>query len=140
MRLKHLEVFSMKRVVNGKFKEFDIALEDKVGALADVCDMLAQNGVNIKAISADGGRGVRLVTSDDKTTRDLLQKAKLIFNESDVVSLQLLDRPGELAKVSRLLAREKVNIQSAYMLGGNGETKDMILKVSNVSDALKALR
>ncbi len=130
----------MKRVVNGKFKEFDIALEDKVGALADVCDMLAQNGVNIKAISADGGRGVRLVTSDDKTTRDLLQKAKLIFNESDVVSLQLLDRPGELAKVSRLLAREKVNIQSAYMLGGNGETKDMILKVSNVSDALKALR
>jgi len=130
----------MKRVVNGKFKEFDIALEDRVGALADVCDMLAQNGVNIKAISADGGRGVRLVTSDDKTTRDLLQKAKLIFNESDVVSLQLLDRPGELAKVSRLLAKERVNIQSAYMLGGNGETKDMILKVSNVSDALKALR
>ena len=130
----------MKRVVNGKFKEFDIALEDRVGALADVCDMLAQDGVNIKAISADGGRGVRLVTSDDKTTRDLLQKAKLIFNESDVVSLQLLDRPGELAKVSRLLAKERVNIQSAYMLGGNGETKDMILKVSNVSDALKALR
>jgi len=130
----------MKRVVNGKFKEFDIALEDRVGALADVCDMLAQDGVNIKAISADGGRGVRLVTSDDKTTRDILQKAKLIFNESDVVSLQLLDRPGELAKVSRLLAKERVNIQSAYMLGGNGETKDMILKVSNVSDALKALR
>lgn len=130
----------MKRVVNGRFKEFDIALEDKVGALADVCDMLAQNGVNIKAISADGGRGVRLVTSDEKTTHDILQKAKLVFSESDVVSLQLLDRPGELAKVSRLLAREKVNIQSAYMLGGNGETKDMILKVSNVSDALKALR
>ncbi|MEM5814597.1 MAG: hypothetical protein QXD77_02170 [Candidatus Aenigmatarchaeota archaeon] len=130
----------MKRVVNGKFKEFDIALEDRVGALADVCEMLATNGVNIKAISADGGRGVRLVTSDEKTTRNLLEKAKLLFNESDVISLELLDRPGELAKVSRLLAKEKVNIQSAYMLGGNGEMKDMILKVSDVSGALKALR
>ena len=130
----------MKRVVNGKFKEFDIALEDRVGALADVCEKLAANGVDIKAISADGGHGVRLVTSDEKTTRDLLQKTKLIFSESDVISLQLLDRPGELAKVSRLLAKEKVNIQSAYILGGNGETKDMILKVSSVADALKALR
>jgi len=130
----------MKRVFNGKFKEFDIALEDRVGALADVCETLAQNGVNIKAISADGGRGVRLVTSDDKTTRDLLQKAKLVFSEADVISLQLLDRPGELAKVSRLLAKEKVNIQSAYVLGGNGEMKDMIVKVSNIADALKALR
>jgi hypothetical protein len=140
MRLKHLEVFSMKRVVNGKFKEFDIPLEDRVGALADVCETLAANGVNIKAISADGGHGIRLVTSDEKTTRDLLQKAKLVFSESDVVSLQLLDRPGELAKVARLLAKEKVNIQSAYMLGGCGDNKDMILKVSNVTDALKALR
>lgn len=130
----------MKRVVNGKFKEFDIPLEDRVGALADITEMLAANGVNIKAVSADGGHGIRLVTSDEKTTRDLLQKAKLVFTESDVISLQILDRPGELAKVARLLAKEKVNIQSAYMLGGSGESKDMILKVSNVSDALKALR
>ena len=130
----------MKRVVNGKFKEFDVVLEDRVGALADICEMLASNGVNIRAVSADGGHGVRLVTSDEKTTRDMLQKAKLLFSESDVISLQMLDRPGELAKVSRILAKEKVNIHSAYMLGGNGEFKDVILKVSNVADALKALR
>lgn len=130
----------MKRVVNGKFREFDIALEDRAGALADMCEMLAANGVNIKAISADGGRGVRLVTSDEKTTRDLLRKYKMIFNESDVISLQMLDRPGELAKVARLLAKRKVNIQSAYMLGGRGELKEMVLKVSNIPAALEALR
>ena len=130
----------MKRVVNGRFKEFDIPLEDRVGALAEVCEALAQNGVNIKAISADGGSGVRLVTSDEKTTRDLLMKAKLFFSEYDVISLKLLDRPGELSKIARILANAKVNIHSAYMLGGDGETKDMILKVNNVSDAMKALQ
>ena len=130
----------MKRVVNGKFKEFDISLEDRVGALADLCEALSKHGVNIKAISADGGKGVRLVTSDERTTRDILQRKKLLFDESDVISLRLLDRPGELAKISRLLAKGRVNIHSTYMLGGNGEMKDMILKVSHVGDALKALR
>lgn len=130
----------MKRVVTGKFKEFDVSLEDRVGALADLCEVLSKSGVNIKAISADGGRGVRLVTSDERTTRGLLQRGKFLYDEADVISLQLLDRPGELAKISRMLAKEKVNIHSAYMLGGNGQTKDMILKVSNTGAALRALR
>jgi len=130
----------MKRVFSGRFKEFDVELENRVGALADLCELLSSNAVNIKAISTDGGTGVRLVTSDERTTREVLQKGKFLFNEADVIALKLLDRPGELAKVARLLAKQKVNINSVYLLGGDGEKKDIILKVSDISAALRALR
>jgi hypothetical protein len=130
----------MKHVVNGKFREFDIQLEERMGALAELTGRLADSGVNIKAISVDEGRGVRLVTSDEKTTRDILKKAKMLFDESDVISLQMLDRPGELAKVAMMLSKEKVRVHSAYMLGGRGDSKEMIIKVNDIAGALKALR
>jgi len=117
-----------------------VEVDDKLGALANLCELIASNAINIKAIATNGSGCVKIVTEDEATTREALKKAKLLFSENDIMGLRLLDRPGELSKIARILANAKVNIHSAYMLGGNGETKDMILKVSNVTDALKALR
>lgn len=129
----------MKRVISGKYKEFEVLIENRIGALANLCELLASNGVNIKAISTDGGSGVKLVTSDERTTRELLSKARVYFEEADVLALKLLDRPGELAKVARMLAKAGINIESVYLLGGDGEKKDIIIKVSNLEQAKKVL-
>ena len=128
----------MKRILNGKLKQFNITMNNKPGALADLCEKLANGGVNIKAIATDA-EGVRVVTSDEQTTRNLLTKAKHLFDEDDVLQLKLLDRPGELAKISRMLANEKINIDHVYLLGGNGENTDIIIKVSDTTGALKVL-
>jgi hypothetical protein len=129
----------MKRVVSGRYKEFDIVLDDRTNALADVSELLANSGVNIKAISVNGETGLKIITSDEATTRETLRKAKLVFDEADVISLKLADRPGELAKVSRLLSKRRIRMQSVYLLGGEGGTKDVIIKVADTGDALKAL-
>ena len=83
--------------------------------------------------------GVRVVTSDENTTKNTLAKHKYLFEEAEVLQLKLLDRPGELAKISRILANERVNLDHVYLLGGNGETTDIIIKVSDTAGALKVL-
>ena len=128
----------MKGVVS-RMKEFKIYIENRTGALADLCELLANNAVNIKGISTNGD-GVRIVTSDEKTTRDILSKARHSFDEDEVLIMSLADRPGEMAKISRMLSRAGVNIEAAYIIGGNSESKDVVLKVSDNGKAIGTLR
>ncbi|MFQ6009719.1 MAG: ACT domain-containing protein [Candidatus Aenigmatarchaeota archaeon] len=131
----------MKRAVGGRLKQFDIEAGGEVGALANLCEMIASNAINIKAIATDGNGRVRIVTEDENTTRRTLQKSRVFFIESDVISLRLIDRPGELAKITRLLANHKININSVYILGRNPERKEteIALEVSDLVGATKVL-
>lgn len=128
----------MKRILNGRLKQFKVSMDNRPGSLADLCEKLAAGGVNIKAIATDAD-GVRVVTSDESTTRGVLNRSKFLFDEAEVLQLKLLDRPGELAKISRMLANEKINIDLVYLLGGNGENTDIIIKVNDTEGALKVL-
>ncbi len=128
----------LKRTVTGRLKEFEVYIDNKPGTLADLSELLSQRAVNIKAISTNSN-SVKLVTSDETTTREVLSRARLLWNEADVLQLRLIDRPGELAKISRMLAREKVNIDSIYLLGGTGEFTDLVLRVSDVNGAIRVL-
>ena len=129
----------MKRTVTGRLTEFDIVVPNKPGALAELTEQLAADAVNIKAISTSGTDTIRIVTSDEGTTRKVLTKAKLPWTETEVLQVRLLDRPGELAKIARMLSREKVNIDAVYILCGDGEYTDLALKTSDPAKATRAL-
>jgi hypothetical protein len=124
-------------------KQFDVVIENRIGALAELCDALAKNAINIKAIATDSKNShgiVRLVTEDTKTTKDLLTKSNFKFNEADILAVRMLDRPGELAKAAKLLARAKVNIDSIFLLGSDGEKKEVAFRVSDMEKARGALK
>jgi len=130
----------MKRIISGKLKQFDVRVPNAVGSLSSVCDALAQSAVNIKAISTGDGF-VRLVTEDDATAKDVLDKANFDFTQSEIISLTLMDRPGELAKIAKLLARSGINVDSVYILGKNPERSEthIAIKVNDVPKAMKIL-
>lgn len=124
-------------------KQFDVIVENRVGVLAELCDVLARSAINIKAIATDAKDGfgvVKLVTEDEATTKDVLTRAKYRWAATDILSIRLPDRPGELAKATKLLARAKVNIESIFLLGSDGEYKDIALKVSDLGRAREVLR
>lgn len=123
-------------------KQFDVVVDNRIGVLAELCDALARSAINIRAIATDSRDGfgiVRLVTEDERTTKDALTKAKVKFSESEILGLKLPDRPGELAKIAKLLARARVNIDSIFLMGGDGEYKDIALKVSDMTKAKEVL-
>ncbi len=124
-------------------KEFDVYIQDKPGALAKVAEVLGSQGVNIRAIASERSHQrpmVRIVTDDENTARSALTKSGIEFDLRDVISIRIPDRPGELGKVARKLARAMVNVDSIYILGKDGGMTDMALTVDNVEKAKNILR
>lgn len=125
-------------------KQFEIWLDDRPGELARVAHALGGAGVNIRAISSDRAPNarptIRIVTDDERSTTKVLQTEKVDHRSSDILLIRLLDRPGELAKVAKKLARVGVNIESIYIIGKNDGKTEIALTTSNLDASREALR
>lgn len=119
-------------------KQFNVFVEDKVGELARVTEALAQNAINIRGLATDryGPRpAVKVVTDDMASTRKALKKAGLEFEESDIVLVDLIDRPGEIAKASRRMAAAGLNIDSVFLIGKQNTPASMAIIASDAKKA-----
>jgi hypothetical protein len=124
-------------------KEFDVYVQNKPGELANVCEMLGNHGVNIKAIASERGNArpmIRIVTDDETTAKSALARSGIPYDMRDVIAVKMTDRPGELGKIARKLARAMVNVDSIYIIGKEGGTTDMALTVDNTQKAENALK
>jgi len=111
--------------------------------LARVTEVLASGPVNIRAIASEGDSErpfFRIVTNDIATTEKALRKAGLEYKLSDILSIELLDRPGELAKVAKRLARAGINVESIYILSTRSGKTELALNVSDMNKALEVLK
>jgi hypothetical protein len=124
-------------------KEFDVYVQDKPGELAKVCEILGGNGVNIRAIASERAQPkplIRIVTDDEATTKSTLRRLGVAYDQRDVLSIRLPDRPGELGKMARKLAMAMVNVDSIYILSKENGMTEMALTVDNIVKAERALK
>lgn len=90
-----------------------IFLANQPGALARVCTVLAEAGINILALTTSDTVDhsvVRMVVSEPRKAISLLEEPGLLVVESEVLLLTGANQPGALAEISNRLARAKVNI------------------------------
>jgi len=122
-------------------KQFNIYIKDRVGELAKVTELMAQFAINIVAIASESGTKpvVRIVTADETSTLKALEKSGWEFTAQDILVLRLIDRPGELAKVSRKLAREAIFVQSIYIFNKGAGRTELALAVDNIEKARTVL-
>ena len=124
-------------------KEFDVYVQNKPGELAKICEMLGNHGVNIKAIASERGNArpmIRIVPDDEKTAKSALARSGISYDLKDVLAVKMIDRPGELGKIARKLAKAMVNVDSIYILGKEGSTTDIAFTVDNFQKAETALK
>lgn len=124
-------------------KQLSIFLENKPGTLARVSGALAARRINILGLSimdaVDHGV-VRMVVSNPVQAAHLLGEGGLMVVESDVLALDLPDKPGALARLAEKLSKARVNIEYAYGTTGRaGSKSQVILKVDNLQRARRAL-
>ena len=125
-------------------KQLALFLENKPGTLASVCQALANQNINIYAISISDAVDhavVRMVVSDPHKALHLLGEHGVLVVERDVLILEGRSRPGELARIAKALAKHKINIEYAYSATPPDATKGaMILRVGNIAKARRILR
>lgn len=122
--------------------EFIVRMENRPGRLAALTESLAAFGVNIEALTAyghDGEGTVRLITSDEVTTRHVLDEAALRHEEHTVLAVRLPHRPGEMARLTRLIADAGVNIDAVYVLRASSDGIEFAMSVDQPETALPHL-
>jgi hypothetical protein len=100
-----------------KAKEFTVTIEDKPGALGRCFRALADRGVNILAFQSyveEGESLTRFVADDVNTAREVLGGMRMIFEVTDVATVKVAHRPGELARAASSLGENHINIDYSY--------------------------
>jgi hypothetical protein len=121
-----------------------VFLANRPGALARVCEALANAEINIYALATSDTVDhtvVRMVVSDPTKALMLLGEAGVLALETEVLTIETMSQPGVLAKIAERLAKAEVNIEYAYLAGGRGTEKGLIiLRPSDVEKARRVLQ
>jgi hypothetical protein len=127
-----------------KVKQITAWLDSNPGELGRIATALAKAKVNISAItcwSAGSESPVHLLVSSPAKAKKVLQELGVRVTEEEVLRVTLPDDPGALGEVSVRLGAENINIEYAYAsVPAGGKKADLILSVSDVVGAVKALR
>jgi hypothetical protein len=114
-------------------QDLTIALENQPGALAQMGDALGRKGVSIEGGGAFvvSGRGVaHFLFADGTAAREALEEAGIrVLAVRDVLTQRLnQSEPGQLGKITRLMAEAGVNIEVLY----SDHNHELILVVDNI--------
>ena len=124
--------------------QFSVFLVNKPGVLAQVTRALAEAKVNLVAMTLVDSQehGVlRFVAENPGKAREVVKKLNLPATETEVLCMELSNRPGALADVAGLLGENHVNINYAYCTSGapGGRTTG-IFKVADLNKAQRILK
>ena len=85
--------------------QLTVPIEDKVGMLATVLDIIARHDVNVYGLCTERGpvAEIRLLVNEPFVAQEFLENAGIISHVVDVVGITLLDEPGQMAKIFTVL-------------------------------------
>ena len=124
-----------------KIKQISVFLENVSGRLAEVTGILAEENINLRAMTiadtADFGI-LRLIVDDPERTEEVLENHKFTAKITDVLAIEVPDRPGGLAGVMDVFRKNNVNIEYLYVtLEKNKDNAVVIFKVGDLDKGLK---
>ena len=127
-----------------KITQLSVFLENRPGRLSALCRTLADAGVNLSTLmlSDNGEFGLlRLLTPDVDKAKATIAAAGYAVTTSEVVALQVPDRPGGLAGVLVLLEKAGVSVEYMYAFAERpGSEAVMVFRFDNTDKALAALQ
>ena len=107
-----------------------------------VADLLAQNHINIRALSlADTSNfGIlRLIVDKPEEGKKVLSEAGIIVRVTDVLSLTMEDTPGGTLAALRLLAESGIGVEYMYAFAGKNDGEAFMIIQTEEPDAAEGI-
>lgn len=127
-----------------KCRQFSVFLENKVGALAEICKLISDNSINLLAICAVDTveeAVLRIVSDDESGTLSALQKAGFRPVATEVFLIELDNTPGATGRMATQLAKAGINIDYIYASAHpEGKKAYLVLRTHQVAEADKVLK
>ncbi len=123
--------------------QISVFLENRTGQLAEITHLLAENHIDIRALSiaetADYGLARMIVDDAHKASSVLLEHGD-ILSMTPVYAVEVPDKPGGLADLLTTLAKNQIDVEYMYSLFTHREGHAyMVLRITNEAKFLGVL-
>ena len=121
-----------------------VFLENKSGRLAEITSILADNDINIRALSvadtADFGI-LRLIVNKVEEAQAVLKKGGFTVSKTQVIAVAVPDRVGGLAEVLRAVTEGGYNVEYMYAYAHRADgSAVMIFRFDDMANAVTMLK
>ncbi len=126
-----------------KVEQISIFLENKAGRLAEVTGILGEADINIRALSladtSDFGI-LRLIVNDHEKAKQVLKEHGFTVGRTEVVAVEVEDRPGGLNRILRILFEAGINVEYMYaFVQQSGQNAVLIFRFDDIDNAVNVL-
>jgi hypothetical protein len=127
-----------------KLKQLSLFLENRPGALSRPIRLLAKNDFNIVTLSVADTQQfgiLRLVLRDWEKAKKLLEKDGCVVKVTDVVAIEVEDKPGGLGDILGVIEKAGINVEYMYAFTLKKEDKGvLVFRFDDPDRALLALQ
>ncbi len=126
-----------------RVEQIAVFLENKSGRLAEITAILAENGINIRALSvadtADFGI-LRLIVDKVEMAEKVLRANGFTVGKTNVIAVEVPDRTGGLATVLKSINEANLNVEYMYaFVNKTGENAVLIFRFEDMDRAIESL-
>ncbi len=126
-----------------KIPQISLFLENQPGHMIVPCRLLADAGINIVTLSlADTGQfGIlRLIVREWKRAREVLEEAGCAVAVTEVLAIEVGDKPGGLVELLSLFEQSGVNVEYMYAFTSRlGNRAVLVFRFDDLDAAISAL-
>ena len=127
-----------------KIMQISVFLENRKGRLFEICSMLGNAGINIRALTiaeTESFGVLRMVVDKPAEAIELFRQNNVTANQTDVVAAEVPDTPGGLADVLKALSDNDVNVEYMYgFVEKHSENALLVFRFDNPERAAQVLR
>jgi hypothetical protein len=127
-----------------RVEQIAVFLENKSGRLAEITRILAENDINIRALSvadtADFGI-LRLIVDKVDLAKEVLRTGGFTVGKTNVVAVEVPDRSGGLAGVLKVVNEAGLNVEYMYaFVNKSGANAVLIFRFDEMDKAIEVLQ
>lgn len=114
-----------------RVEQISVLLRNEPGVLSKILETISGCNINILGLTINETAAfgeLRLVVNDTHKTHELLDKIDVSHNIVKIIVVNMMDKPGELLKIARLLSENDINIDYMYTLSAGRDRAYIAIK------------
>ena len=123
--------------------QLSLFVENRPGQLHEPLKILAQAGIDLRTLALADTKDfgiLRLIVNDAEKAKSVLKERGFTVSKTDVVAVEIPDRPGGLADILQVLDSDGINVEYMYAFVERcGENAVMIFRFDETQKAIATL-